>query len=107
MISWIDKTAQTCSGGGENCEPPCDCPDGVENLKDISSLGLLKTSFDKHCHLQSTVEDQPFVGLMLWHAAIRSDFKEILDKLYKIELKELGSLLVRINFLTDVLIFYR
>ncbi|XP_057516659.1 zinc finger protein BRUTUS-like At1g74770 isoform X2 [Amaranthus tricolor] len=106
VISWIDKTAQTCSGGGENCEPPCDCPDGVENLKDISSLGLLKTSFDKHCHLQSTVEDQPFVGLMLWHAAIRSDFKEILDKLYKIELKELGSLLVRINFLTDVLIFY-
>ncbi|XP_021761695.1 zinc finger protein BRUTUS-like At1g18910 isoform X1 [Chenopodium quinoa] len=108
MISWIDKTTQPSSGGCINYDASSqDCPDEVDDLRD----SLLKTSFDKSCQseLLSVLKDSPFDGLPLWHAAIRSDFKEILDKLYKIgseESSRLSSLLVRINFLTDVLIFY-
>lgn len=103
---------QPPSGDTVNYGPSSENLDAVDNSKDTSNHGLLKTSFDSSCqsYLHPNVEDGPFDGLVLWHASIRSDFKEVLDKLYKVGSKKfssLASLLVRINFLTDVLIFYR
>ncbi|XP_056683981.1 zinc finger protein BRUTUS-like At1g18910 isoform X2 [Spinacia oleracea] len=110
VFFWIDKTAQPSSGGCVNHDESSKCPDQRDTLKDISKLCLLKTSNESNqSDFLSKVKDSPFDGLLLWHAAIRSDFKEILDKLYTTGSKEfsiLASLLVRINFLTDVLIFY-
>ncbi|XP_057251192.1 zinc finger protein BRUTUS-like At1g18910 isoform X2 [Beta vulgaris subsp. vulgaris] len=111
VISWINKMTQPPSGDTVNYGPSSENLDAVDNSKDTSNHGLLKTSFDSSCqsYLHPNVEDGPFDGLVLWHASIRSDFKEVLDKLYKVGSKKfssLASLLVRINFLTDVLIFY-
>lgn len=113
VISWLEKTTREPPdpGGLVQYATTSYCADKPDNLKDLCKFYLPKSSSgcQREQDLQIHIKGSPVSGLLLWHAAIRSELKEILDKLYQIRSKKISnmtSVIPRINFLTDVLIFY-
>ncbi|KAH9624446.1 hypothetical protein KSS87_008876 [Heliosperma pusillum] len=95
VIFWINKADKKSQ---ENCHKDdriSKCSQDQDNLRDVSALCLLKTS--------------PFDCLLRWQAAIKSDLEEILKKLDQARVQEfpsLSSVIVKIKFLNEVLIFH-
>lgn len=53
----------------------------------------------------------PIDGIRVWNTALTKDFRNVLDELYQIRssnsFSNLSSIVVQLQFLSDVLIFYR
>ncbi|XP_074316974.1 zinc finger protein BRUTUS-like At1g18910 isoform X2 [Silene latifolia] len=95
VIFWINKADKKSQ---ENCHKDdriSECSQDQDNLRDVSTLCLLKNN--------------PFDCLLRWQAAIKSDLEEILNKLDQARVQEfpsLSSVIVKIKFLNEVLIFH-
>ncbi|KAL9227395.1 hypothetical protein vseg_003086 [Gypsophila vaccaria] len=108
LISWIDKVGQQSSDSFNNYDRSSKYSQERDDLRELSNLCLLKKSSNERQDFDIT-ENGPFHGLLLWHAAIRSDFQEILSTLNQATLKKMSgltSLIVQIKFLNEVLIYY-
>lgn len=96
MIFWIDKAAKKSQDSCYKNDRSSQCPQEQDNLRDMSTLCLLKNG--------------PFGCLLLLHAAIKSDFEKIMNKLDQAKQQKfpsLSSLIIQIKFLNEVLIFDR
>lgn len=100
IISWVgERKASTPNGQGFQYHGR------TSILK-----ALLKQNSSKSCSGESLKHLNPIDGLHLWHHAIRKDLKELLKDLYQIgsenSFSNLGSIILQLKFLADVVIFY-
>ncbi|KAF5734721.1 hypothetical protein HS088_TW15G00213 [Tripterygium wilfordii] len=114
VISWLDKNhgssseVYTMSGNVDT--------DGPVNIKKILRQCTFERSSGKshkwnEVHsIQTDVKHDPLDICHHWHIAICKDLKEILGELYQVvnlsSFLNLGSLVVRLKFLADVLVYY-
>ncbi|GMH21955.1 hypothetical protein Nepgr_023798 [Nepenthes gracilis] len=116
VISWLDNKTRKSLGSCVQNGKLAQCPDEPTTSQDISKVNLSKIFFDRtlqwkkeNC-LLTNEEDNPVHGLRIWHSAIMSDFQKILEDLYEVrrsnKYSNLASVIVRIKFIVDVLIFY-
>ncbi|KAH9608672.1 hypothetical protein KSS87_021889 [Heliosperma pusillum] len=106
---WINKAGQESHDGCNKCYRSSEYPQEEDNLRQLSDLCLIKKYPSEKQEVQKIVENSPFDGLLLWHAAIRSDFQEILNKLNQARLQKISrltSVIVQIKFLNEALILY-
>ncbi|KAK9684629.1 hypothetical protein RND81_10G221300 [Saponaria officinalis] len=108
LISWIDKAGQQSRDGCNKYDRLSEYPQEQDNLRELSNLCLLiKSSAERQGF--EIIEKGPFDGFLLWHAAIRSDFQEILNMLNQARRNKISSLtsaIVQIKFLNEVMIYY-
>jgi zinc finger-like protein len=105
VISWLGNNNQLSSGTYTRIGEGVQCPDGSKML-----FGENWNWIKEYC-IQTNVGHNPIDCLNLWHGAIRKDLKEILEELCQIRssssFSNLDSIVLRLNFLADVLSFYR
>jgi zinc finger-like protein len=104
VISWLGNNNQLSSGTYTRIGEGVQCPDGSKML-----FGENWNWIKEYC-IQTNVGHNPIDCLNLWHGAIRKDLKEILEELCQIRssssFSNLDSIVLRLNFLADVLSFY-
>ncbi|KAL9243203.1 hypothetical protein vseg_017118 [Gypsophila vaccaria] len=92
---WIDKGAKNSQAIGDNNGSSSECPQEQDYQRDMSTVCLLKNG--------------PFECLLLWHAAIKADLEEVVNKLAQARRQKfpnLSQVIIQIKFLNEVLISY-
>jgi zinc finger-like protein len=90
-----------------------DVPNKMKSILQLqSSKRLLEQNQRRRKHCVQTDVGKSLVDyLHLWHVAIQKEWKEILEELYQIRTLisalTVDSILFRLKFLADVIIFYR
>jgi zinc finger-like protein len=114
VISWLLRNDQSSPGACIRIrQGNQDVPNKMKSILQLqSSKRLLEQNQQRRKHCVQTYVGKSLVDyLHLWHVAIQKEWKEILEELYQIRTLisalTVDSILFRLKFLADVIIFYR
>lgn len=113
VISWLLRNDQSSPGAIRIRQGNQDIPNKMKSILQLqSSKRLLEQNQQRRRHCVQTDSGKSLVDyLHLWHVAIQKEWKEILEELYQIgtliSALSVDSILFRLKFLADVIIFYR
>lgn len=112
VISWLLRNDQSSPGAIRIGQGNQDVPNKMKSILQLqSSKRLLEQNQQRRKHCVQTDGGKSLVDyLHLWHVAIQKEWKEILEELYQIgtliSALSVDSILFRLKFLADVIIFY-
>lgn len=114
--SWLGNDDQPSCRSYTSVGKDIQCPDGSADMRGKLKMHLSKWSISENWDwikarfIQTDVGQNLIDCLNIWRGAIRKDLKEILEELYQIRssgcFSDLDSIVIRLKFLADVLIFY-
>ncbi|KAJ6970371.1 zinc finger protein BRUTUS-like [Populus alba x Populus x berolinensis] len=112
VISWLLRNDQSSPGAIRIGQGNQDVPNKMKSILQLqSSKRLLGQNQQRRKRCVQTDGGKSLVDyLHLWHVAIQKEWKEILEELYQIgtliSALSVDSILFRLKFLADVIIFY-